>query len=89
MTEAGAALGVHASCVSRAEAGRRRPLTAGPVAEASGVTVAEVLAPCPRCGYAPGEGLVCLDCGTATPARGDSGPWVHVTFTVSEVHRCG
>jgi len=67
--QAGKLLCVNGSNVCRAEHGQRGPLPAGRVAEAFGVSVAEVLTPCPHRRYSPPAGYMCLRCGTGTELR--------------------
>lgn len=57
--------GIDKSEISRWEHNQRIPPSPDWIAKVFGVTVAEVLAPCPHCGYTPPTGYRCLRCGTA------------------------
>lgn len=54
------------SRISRIERGERGTPDPGIVAGLLGVPVTYLLAPCPRCGYAPQAGYMCLRCGVST-----------------------
>ena len=60
--------GINASQISRAENGKRKPLTMYQQAGIFGVPVEQVLIPCPHCGYAPPPGYMCLTCGQGSQA---------------------
>jgi transcriptional regulator with XRE-family HTH domain len=53
------------SRVSRIEHGERGTPDPGVVAGLLGVPVGYLLAPCPRCGYEPYAGYMCLRCGVS------------------------
>ena len=69
MGQMAALLGLDRSVISRIERGERSPaMRARGVAKALGITVEELLAPCPHCRYEPDAGYQCLRCGTPGPA---------------------
>jgi len=60
-------LGVHLSCVSRIEQGKRHAIgwgrTPRTVATLLGVEVSDLLRICDHCSYAPPDGYTCGECG--------------------------
>jgi Helix-turn-helix len=68
MRATGALLGVNVSTISRIESGERRfgYLLVNPRVTAAllGISVVDLLRPCPRCGYQPSSGYQCQNCGT-------------------------
>ena len=66
LREAAALFGLDYSSLSRMENGQRWLPPADRIAEAFGVTVEDVLRPCPHCAYTPPAGFTCNRCGTAS-----------------------
>jgi Helix-turn-helix len=68
MRAMGALLGVNISTISRIESGERRfgYLLVNPRVTAAllGVSIVDLLRPCPQCGYKPLAGYQCQSCGT-------------------------
>jgi DNA-binding XRE family transcriptional regulator len=68
MRAMGALLGVNVSTISRIESGERRfgYLLVNPRVTAAllGVSLVDLLRPCPQCGYKPLVGYQCQNCGT-------------------------
>ncbi|HXL92537.1 MAG TPA: helix-turn-helix domain-containing protein [Streptosporangiaceae bacterium] len=68
MREMGALLGVNTSTISRIESGERRfgYLLVNPRVTAAllGISLVDLLRPCPQCGYKPLGGYLCQSCGT-------------------------
>jgi len=61
-----ALLGLDQSAISRIERGHRNTrMRAEDVARLLGITVEDLLSPCPQCSYKPKQGYLCLRCGTA------------------------
>lgn len=60
--------GLNESQISRAENGKRKPLTMYQMAGIFEVPIDQVLAACPHCHYAPPPGYLCLTCGQGSPA---------------------
>jgi DNA-binding XRE family transcriptional regulator len=67
MYEMGALLGVDTSTISRIESGQRRfgYLLVNPRVTAAllGISLVDLLRPCPQCGYEPLAGYQCQSCG--------------------------
>ena len=66
-------LGVDRSSASRLLTGNRRPWDSARLAQALGVTVAELLTPCQHCGYIPPAGYTCNDCGSSSSILAEIG----------------
>jgi transcriptional regulator with XRE-family HTH domain len=64
VAQVGQKVGLHASQVSRAENGLKRPMTVPVICGVFEVTEAEALRPCPNCKYRPPAGYTCQRCGT-------------------------
>jgi DNA-binding XRE family transcriptional regulator len=68
MRAMGALLGVNVSTISRIESGERRfgYLLVNPRVTAAllGISLVDLLRPCPQCGYKPRAGYLCQICGT-------------------------
>jgi DNA-binding XRE family transcriptional regulator len=68
MRAMGALLGVNTSTISRIESGERRfgYLLVNPRVTAAllGISLVDLLRPCPQCGYKPLAGYLCRNCGT-------------------------
>jgi transcriptional regulator with XRE-family HTH domain len=63
VAQVGQKVGLNASQISRAENGKRRPMTIPVICGIFEVTEAEAMIACPHCGYAPPAGYACLRCG--------------------------
>ena len=55
LRQVGQKVGLHASQISRAENGLKRPMTVPVICGVFEVTEAEALRPCPNCNYQPGH----------------------------------
>src|ERR1700678_4147224 len=68
MRAMGELLGVNVSTISRIESGERRfgYLLVNPRVTAAllGISLVDLLRPCPQCGYKPVAGYLCQSCGT-------------------------
>jgi DNA-binding XRE family transcriptional regulator len=68
MRAMGELLGVNTSTISRIESGERRfgYLLVNPRVTAAllGISIVDLLRPCPQCGYKPLAGYLCQSCGT-------------------------
>ena len=68
MRAMGELLGVNVSTISRIESGERRfgYLLVNPRVTAAllGISLVDLLRPCPQCGYKPLAGYLCQNCGT-------------------------
>jgi transcriptional regulator with XRE-family HTH domain len=67
LSQVAAMLGTGRSTLWRAGSGEDGVPGPEQVAAAFGVTVAELLAPCPHCGGCPAAGYMCLRCRASSP----------------------
>jgi transcriptional regulator with XRE-family HTH domain len=64
-------LGCHPSRICRIENGERGTPDPAEAAGKLGVPLSYLMEPCPRCGYQPPDGYMCLRCGTQAAGDGE------------------